>query len=80
VIQAHRRYLAGFIQQWTWLKDTEARPDLGFYLVVDAELFRLDSVACWLDLAGDASGGPQPMILYLLGLSTRPRRKAELQG
>ncbi len=51
MIQAHRRYLVQLMQQWTRLKNDEAGLDLGFALVVDAELFRLDSVVRWLDAA-----------------------------
>src|SRR5208283_1554607 len=51
VIQVHRRYLVELMQQWTRLKEDEAEFDLGFALVVDAELFRLDSVVRWLDSA-----------------------------
>src|SRR3984957_9403762 len=51
VIQVHRRYLVELMQQWTRLKEDEANFDLGFALVVDAELFRLDSVIRWLDTA-----------------------------
>jgi DNA-binding PadR family transcriptional regulator len=51
VIQVHRRYLVELMQQWTRLKADLAEHDLGFALVVDAELFRLDSVIRWLDSA-----------------------------
>jgi DNA-binding PadR family transcriptional regulator len=51
VVQVHRRYLVELMQQWTRLKEDEAESDLGFALVVDAELFRLDSVIRWLDSA-----------------------------
>ncbi len=51
VIQVHRRYLVELMQQWTRLKEDESRFDLNFALVVDAELFRLDSVVRWLDSA-----------------------------
>ncbi len=51
VIQVHRRYLVELMQQWTRLKEDQSRVDLGFALVVDAELFRLDSVIRWLDAA-----------------------------
>src|SRR5205807_5174263 len=44
VIQVHRRYLVELMQQWTHLKEDEARLDVNFALVVDAELFRLDSL------------------------------------
>jgi DNA-binding PadR family transcriptional regulator len=51
VIQVHRRYLVELMQQWTHLKETEAEHDLSLALVIDAELFRLDSVIRWLDSA-----------------------------
>ncbi len=51
IIQAHRHYLVELMQQWTRLKEDESRFDLSFALVVDAELFRLDSVVRWLDSA-----------------------------
>jgi DNA-binding PadR family transcriptional regulator len=51
VIQVHRRYLVQLMQQWTRLKEDEAESDIGLALVVDAELFRLDSVIRWLDAA-----------------------------
>ncbi len=51
VIQVHRRYLVELMQQWTRLKEDEADFDLTFALVVDSELFRLDSVVRWLDTA-----------------------------
>ena len=51
VIQVHRRYLVELMQMWTRLKEDEAECDLTLALVVDAELFRLDSVIRWLDAA-----------------------------
>jgi DNA-binding PadR family transcriptional regulator len=51
VIQAHRRYLVEVMQQWTRLKEEEGDVDLSLALVVDAELYRLDSVVRWLDTA-----------------------------
>jgi DNA-binding PadR family transcriptional regulator len=51
VIQLHRRYIVQLMQQWTRLKEDEAGFDIQFALVVDAELFRLDSVVKWLDTA-----------------------------
>ena len=51
VIQVHRRYLVELMQQWTRLKEDEADFDITFALVVDAELFRLDSIVRWLDTA-----------------------------
>ena len=51
VIQAHRTYLVQLMQEWTRLKEDSDGSDLAFSLVVDAELFRLDSVVRWLDAA-----------------------------
>jgi DNA-binding PadR family transcriptional regulator len=51
VLQVHRRYLVELMQQWTRLKEDEGDFDLSLALVVDAELFRLDSVVRWLDAA-----------------------------
>ena len=51
LVQLHRRYLVELMQQWTRLKEDESRFDLNFALVVDAELFRLDSLIRWLDTA-----------------------------
>ena len=51
VMQVHRHYLVELMQQWTRLKEDETRLDLNFALVVDAELFRLDSLIRWLDTA-----------------------------
>lgn len=51
VIQVHRRYLMQLMQEWTRLKDDDNGRDLAFALVVDSELFRLDSVIRWLDAA-----------------------------
>ena len=49
LLQIHRRYLVELMQQWTRLKDDEGQYDFRLALVVDAELFRLDSVIRWLD-------------------------------
>ncbi len=51
VVQVHRRYLVELMQQWTRIKQDAAEDDLALALVVDAELFRLDSLIRWLDLA-----------------------------
>ncbi|HXZ83254.1 MAG TPA: PadR family transcriptional regulator [Acidimicrobiales bacterium] len=50
VLQIHRRYVVELMQQWTRLKDDEGQYDFRLALVVDAELFRLDSVIRWLDV------------------------------
>jgi DNA-binding PadR family transcriptional regulator len=51
VIQAHRTYLVQLMQEWTRLKEDDDGSDVALALVVDAELFRLDSVVRWLDAA-----------------------------
>jgi DNA-binding PadR family transcriptional regulator len=51
IIQAHRTYLVQLMQEWTRLKEDNYGTDVAFALVVDAELFRLDSVVRWLDAA-----------------------------
>src|ERR1700686_4334525 len=51
VVQTHRRYMVELMQEWTRLKEYAADRDLSFTLVVDAELYRLDSVVRWLDAA-----------------------------
>jgi DNA-binding PadR family transcriptional regulator len=51
VIQTHRRHIVELMQEWTRMK-RDARPnEVNLALVVDAELFRLDSVTRWLDAA-----------------------------
>jgi DNA-binding PadR family transcriptional regulator len=51
VIQVHRRRVVELMQEWTRVKRDAATDDLSLVLVVDAELFRLDSVIRWLDAA-----------------------------
>lgn len=52
LLQAHRRYVVELMQRYTHMK-AEAQPDdVSLSLIVDAELFRLESVVRWLDAAG----------------------------
>jgi DNA-binding PadR family transcriptional regulator len=51
VIQTHRRHLVELMQEWTRVKRNASADDVNLALVVDAELFRLDSVVRWLDAA-----------------------------
>jgi DNA-binding PadR family transcriptional regulator len=79
VIQVHRHYLVQLMQQWTRLKEDEAQFDLAFALVVDAELFRLDSVIRWLDAADgrlkrSAVDPPTPATTPRLRLRLEARR------
>ena len=80
VVQAHRRYLVQLMQEWTRLKEYSADRDLGFALVVDAELFRLDSVIRWLDAADGRikRTGLEPPVGVTAGLPKLPR-KIEVQ-
>ena len=51
VIQAHRRQAVELMRQWTSFKQEEAELDVPFALMVEAELFRLEAVVKWLDIA-----------------------------
>ncbi|HJQ01942.1 MAG TPA: PadR family transcriptional regulator [Jatrophihabitans sp.] len=51
VIQRHRRHVIELMQEWTRVKRAAGPDELSLPLVVDAELFRLDSVVRWLDAA-----------------------------
>jgi DNA-binding PadR family transcriptional regulator len=51
VIQTHRRRIVELMQDWTRMKRDASSEDVNLALVVDAELFRLDSVTRWLDTA-----------------------------
>ena len=51
VVQAHRRRMVELMQEWTRVKRDATEDDVSLSLVVDAELFRLDSVVRWLDAA-----------------------------
>jgi len=49
LVQVHRRKLVELMQQYTRLKEDAGDDEIGLSLVVDAELFRLDSLIRWLD-------------------------------
>ena len=51
VIQTHRRHVVELMQEWTRVKRDAGPDEVSLALVVDAELFRLDSVVRWLDAA-----------------------------
>lgn len=51
VIQTHRRHIVELMQEWTRIKRDASPDEVNLALVVDAELFRLDSVSRWLDTA-----------------------------
>jgi DNA-binding PadR family transcriptional regulator len=76
VVQTHRRYLVELMQEWTRLKEYAADRDVSFALVVDAELFRLDSVIRWLDAADGRikRAAFEPAAGAASGLPKLPRR------
>ena len=84
VVQIHRRYLVELMQQWTRIKEAEADSDLGLALVVDAELFRLDSVIRWLDAADGrikrAAAGPPARPGTAAASSSAPGRRSTRTG
>ena len=49
LVQVHRRQLIELMQEYTRLKEDATDADIGLSLVVDSELFRLDSLVRWLD-------------------------------
>jgi DNA-binding PadR family transcriptional regulator len=51
VIQTHRRHVLELMQEWTRVKRDAGPDEVNLVLVVDAELYRLDSVTRWLDTA-----------------------------
>jgi DNA-binding PadR family transcriptional regulator len=51
VVQVHRRHLVELMQQYTHVKAEAPEHDVALALVVDAELFRLEGVLRWLDVA-----------------------------
>lgn len=49
LVQVHRRQLVELMQQYTRLKEDATDEDIGLSLVIDSEVFRLDSLIRWLD-------------------------------
>jgi DNA-binding PadR family transcriptional regulator len=84
VIQAHRRYLVELMQQWTRIREDDARSDLNTLLAVDAELFRLDSVVRWLDAAeahfDRAAAEPAAIRAGQAGQAGQARRRDQVPG
>jgi len=81
VIQVHRRHVVELMQEWTRIKRDAEPDDLSLTLVVDAELFRLDSVIRWLDAAesrlrrSGTTGSAQPASQQPAAAPARPRRE-----
>ena len=51
VIQVHRRHVIEAMQRYTRLKGDMSDDDVALAVVVDAQIFRLESVVRWLDAA-----------------------------
>jgi DNA-binding PadR family transcriptional regulator len=57
VIQAHRRHVLEAMQRYTRLKGDAGDEDVALAVVVDAQIFRLESVVRWLDAADTRLAG-----------------------
>jgi DNA-binding PadR family transcriptional regulator len=51
ILQVHRRHVIEVMQRYTRIKAEAAEDDVALALVADAELFRLEAIARWLDAA-----------------------------
>jgi hypothetical protein len=51
IVQAHRRHVIELMQRYWHLKAEAAEDDVSLALIADAELFRLEGIARWLDAA-----------------------------
>jgi len=51
LLQTHRRHVIEVMQRYTQIKAAASEDDVALALVADAELFRLESIARWLDAA-----------------------------
>jgi len=51
ILQVHRRHVIEIMQRYTQVKASAKEDDLALALVVDAELFRLEAIVRWLDVA-----------------------------
>lgn len=51
LLQAHRRHVVETMQRYTHLKAEVAEHDVALVLVIDAQLFHLEGVVRWLDIA-----------------------------
>ena len=82
VIQTHRRHVVELMQEWTRVKRDAGPDEVSLALVVDAELFRLDSVIRWLD-AADArlrrAGTAQTPVAASSIPDPTPTRKTEVR-
>ncbi|BEP15572.1 helix-turn-helix transcriptional regulator [Acidothermaceae bacterium B102] len=83
VIQTHRRHTVELMQEWTRTKRDASADDVNLALVVDAELFRLDSVIRWLDSADarlrrTGPSDPLPLTVTVPVTNTTPAHETEV--
>jgi DNA-binding PadR family transcriptional regulator len=82
VIQAHRRWLVEMMQRYTAVKADAAEDDVALALIVDAELFRIESAVRWLDTADVRLREHRPVVppvteqLPARHLTARPRARS----
>jgi DNA-binding PadR family transcriptional regulator len=74
LVQVHRRQLVELMQQYTRLKEDATDEELGLVLVVDSEIFRLDSLIRWLDSV-DGRLEQLPHAADVAAQAPRPRTK-----
>ena len=77
VIQAHRTYLVGIMQQYTRLKGDTSQDEVEQALIIDAELFRIEAVIRWLDTA-DVRLNNLPTTPWHTGVSSKQPRLRRL--
>ena len=76
LVQSHRRHVIEAMHQYTRLKEEAAEHDIGLLLVADAEIYRLDSVARWLDAAeARIKRMPDTPLIASGSAGARPRRR-----
>jgi DNA-binding PadR family transcriptional regulator len=84
VIQTHRRHVIEAMQRYTRLKGDAGDDDLALAVVVDAQIFRLESVVRWLDAADTRLAGrpaPAPASSSVPApTAAPPPRRARRQG
>jgi DNA-binding PadR family transcriptional regulator len=51
ILQVHRRHVVQIMQRYTQVKAGAGEDDVALALVADAELFRLEAIIRWLDVA-----------------------------
>jgi DNA-binding PadR family transcriptional regulator len=77
LLQVHRRHLVEMMQKYTHIKADATADDLSLPLIVDAELFRLESVVRWID-AAEARLGQRPVDpLAARGTPAQPERRSQ---